>query len=95
VPAKLEEILNKALEKNRKLRYQNAADLRADLQRLRRDTETTGSASARADVASASGNRVRRNRVGALVGVGVVVVVLLLAVGAWLELFAQGACADG
>jgi tetratricopeptide (TPR) repeat protein len=40
VPAKLEEILTKALEKNRKLRYQNAADLRTDLQRLRRDTET-------------------------------------------------------
>jgi eukaryotic-like serine/threonine-protein kinase len=38
VPAKLEEILTKALEKNRKLRYQSAADLRADLERLRRDT---------------------------------------------------------
>src|ERR1700726_377390 len=38
VPAKLEEIINKALEKDRNLRYQHAADLRADLQRLKRDT---------------------------------------------------------
>src|ERR1700682_6487928 len=39
VPGKLEEILNKALEKDRKLRYQNAADIHTDLQRLKRDTE--------------------------------------------------------
>ena len=46
VPAKLEEIINKALEKDRKLRYQNAADIRTDLQRLKRD-----SGSARAAIA--------------------------------------------
>src|SRR6202023_1384653 len=40
IPPKLEEIINKALEKDRKLRYQNAADLRTDLARLKRDTDS-------------------------------------------------------
>jgi serine/threonine protein kinase len=40
IPAKLEEIINKCLEKDRNLRYQNASDIRADLQRLKRDTES-------------------------------------------------------
>ena len=40
LPAKLEDILNKALEKDRNLRYQSAADMRADLQRLKRDTDS-------------------------------------------------------
>ncbi len=44
VPPKLEDIINKALEKDRNLRYQHAADLRADLQRLKRDTESGRSA---------------------------------------------------
>ena len=38
VSPKLEEVITKALEKDHKLRYQNAADLRADLQRLKRDS---------------------------------------------------------
>src|SRR5450432_2480604 len=40
LPAKLEDIINKALEKDKNLRYQHAADMRADLQRLKRDTDT-------------------------------------------------------
>jgi serine/threonine protein kinase len=40
VPAKLEEIIKKCLEKDRNLRYQHASDIRADLQRLKRDTES-------------------------------------------------------
>ena len=44
VPPKLEEVINKALEKDRKLRYQNAADVRTDLQRLKRDTESARTA---------------------------------------------------
>ena len=40
LPPKLDEIVSKALEKDRKLRYQNASDIRTDLQRLRRDSES-------------------------------------------------------
>ncbi len=44
VPLKLEDVINKAIEKDRKLRYQSAAEMRTDLQRLKRDTELGHSA---------------------------------------------------
>ncbi len=42
IPAKLDEILQKALEKDREMRYQVAAEIRADLKRLRRETDSSG-----------------------------------------------------
>src|SRR5213594_1069894 len=40
LPPKLEDIINRALEKDRELRYQHASDMRSELLRLKRDTET-------------------------------------------------------
>src|SRR2546426_2744377 len=40
LPTKLEDIINKALEKDRNLRYQSAAEMRTDLQRVKRDTQS-------------------------------------------------------
>jgi eukaryotic-like serine/threonine-protein kinase len=47
LPAKLEEIIGKALEKDREVRYQHAGDVRADLKRLKRDT-SSGTAAVKA-----------------------------------------------
>jgi eukaryotic-like serine/threonine-protein kinase len=44
IPADLERIISKALEKDPRLRYQHAAEMRADFQRLKRDTDTSRSA---------------------------------------------------
>jgi eukaryotic-like serine/threonine-protein kinase len=81
LPPKLDEIIGKALEKDRKLRYQSAAEIRTDLQRLKRDTE-----SGRAAVAAAeSGLRPALKSTWVRWAVtGAIVLVIGLAVGGWL-----------
>jgi len=59
LPAEMERIISKSLEKDRNLRYQHAADMRADLQRLKRDTDTgraVAASSGSVAVASESGS---------------------------------------
>jgi eukaryotic-like serine/threonine-protein kinase len=82
LPPKLEEVINKALEKDRKLRYQSAADIRTDLQRLKRDSDSGRAAvtAAEALVKIAASPTWFRWPVVA----GATIVVIGLAVGGWL-----------
>jgi tetratricopeptide (TPR) repeat protein len=81
VPTKLEEVINKALEKDRKLRYQNAGDIRTDLQRLKRDSD---SGAVVATLETGVKPPTKSSRVRWAAPVGVIIVVVGLAVGGWL-----------
>jgi serine/threonine protein kinase len=80
VPGKLEEIINKALEKDRKLRYQNAADIRTDLQRLKRD-----SGSAREAMAVSGAPKSFRSRWVGVTGAAVLVLALATSSFWWMN----------
>jgi serine/threonine-protein kinase len=60
LPLELERIISKCLEKDRKLRYQTAADLRIDLARLRRDTDSSRAVAAELPVPATAGRAIGR-----------------------------------
>jgi serine/threonine protein kinase/outer membrane protein assembly factor BamD (BamD/ComL family) len=85
VHPELERIVGKALEKNRKLRFQTAADLRADLQRMKRDQDSVEAITAHSygDTESSGGSspslRGRRVAVASAVLVGTALVAIVIA----------------
>ena len=96
LPPKLEDIINKALEKDRDLRYLHASEMRTDLQRLKRDTDssrqipavadTTPLASSQTQASHASGSSAvvaaaKQHKLG--LGIGSVVALLLVAAAAY------------
>ena len=81
LPPKLEEIINKALEKDPKLRYQNASDMRTDLQRLKRDIISSLVATATGQPTAREALPRRQNRT-VLTLSGVAAAALLVS-GAW------------
>jgi eukaryotic-like serine/threonine-protein kinase len=88
LPAELERIISKALEKDREVRYQHASDLRADLKRLKRDTDSGRSAAGLAAVQQPSPPPVHpgaRQRAGAVAGTAAV----MTALGIFIYLFAR------
>jgi serine/threonine protein kinase len=82
LPPKLEELVNKALEKDCKLRYQSAAEISTDLRRLKRDSDASRSAVAIGQADSKPTAKSTRFRWAAAAGATIVVVAL--AVGGWL-----------
>jgi len=76
VPAELERIITKSLEKDRDLRYQHASEIRTDLQRLKRDTESHKSTPAALETALAT----RTGRAPWILG-GVALVIMAAGVG--------------
>jgi Tol biopolymer transport system component/predicted Ser/Thr protein kinase len=78
LPAELERIIDKALEKDRNLRYQHAADLRSDLRRLRRNSDAASPVASKASI-----ERLRARWRWSWVGFGAAALALLSGITIW------------
>jgi serine/threonine protein kinase/tetratricopeptide (TPR) repeat protein len=90
VSLKLEDIINKALEKDRNLRYQHAADMRTDLQRLKRDSESGHRSAASSGTAAVQEAPAARVAKLLKIGVAVLTVALFVAGGLYYRSRPQG-----
>jgi TolB-like protein/thioredoxin-like negative regulator of GroEL len=93
VPGELERIINKALEKDREMRYQSASDLRTDLRRLKRDTDS-GRAAITAATAESRTQPVwkllrERRRTLALAAAAVILVIVSALIWKWIPRLAE------
>jgi Tol biopolymer transport system component len=84
VTTEFERIISKALEKDREVRYQGAAEIRADLKRLKRDTESGRSGSYKAATGSEKPGGARARRL--VKPVSLVVLLFVAIIGIWLGL---------
>src|SRR5579863_7981796 len=88
VPAELERIVNKALEKDRDVRCQSAAEIRADLKRLKRDTDSgkaSGSSLATAATTTERGAPAQRRSWSRWAVLLAAIVIVALVLGVWLR----------
>ena len=81
LPPRMEEIISKALEKDRKLRYQNAAEIRADLQRLARDSQSVRAATFEVEKSPEISGKNKENRTAIL---AVATIIVAATVCGWL-----------
>jgi eukaryotic-like serine/threonine-protein kinase len=81
VPSEMEHVIHKAMEKDRELRYQSAAELRADLKRLKRNTESSKQPAVSGTASSIAGKGKPGNRKIVTLGLPAIAVLVLSGAG--------------